>query len=66
MEYCTALVSMPYKGSFRIPELPKAQALAERVGWQYVELADWRGYAAHATSLIFFRRTTTHEEMWRT
>jgi hypothetical protein len=65
VEYSTALVSMPYSGSFRIPELPKAQALAERVGWQYAELADWSWYAAHATTLIFFRRTTTHEEMLR-
>lgn len=63
VEYSTALVSMPYKGSFRIPELPKAQALAERVGWQYAELADWTWYSAHATTLIFYRRTTTHEEM---
>ncbi len=31
---------MPYTGSFRILELPKAQALAERVGWQYAELAE--------------------------
>ena len=66
VEYSTALVSMPYTGSFRIPELPKAQALAERVGWQYAELADWSWYSAHATTLIFFRRTTTHEEMLRT
>ena len=65
VEYSTALVSMPYMGSFKIPELPKAQALAERVGWQYAELADWSWYAAHATTLILFRRTTTHEEMLR-
>ena len=65
IEYSTALVSMPYTGSFKIPELPKAQALAERVGWQYAELADWSWYAAHSTTLIFFRRTTTHEEMLR-
>lgn len=31
---------MPYTGSFRIPELPKAKALAERVGWEYAELAE--------------------------
>lgn len=66
VEYCTALVSMPYTDSFSIPELPKAQALAERVGWHYVELADWSRYAAHSTPLLFFRRTTTHEEMLRT
>jgi hypothetical protein len=63
VEYSTALVSMPYKGSFRIPELPAAQALAARVGWQYAELPDWAWYSAHATTLIFYRRTTTHEEM---
>jgi hypothetical protein len=65
VEYSTALVSMPYKGSFRIPELPAAQALAERVGWQYAELEGWSWYSAHATTLVFFRRTTTHEEMLR-
>lgn len=63
VEYSTALVSMPYTDSLRIPELPKAQALAERVGWQYAEMADWSWYAAHATTLILFRRTSTHEEM---
>ncbi|MFZ6647754.1 hypothetical protein ACO0LO_18670 [Undibacterium sp. TJN25] len=63
VEYSSALVSMPYKGSFRIPELPAAQALAARVGWRYAELADWTWYSAHATTLIFYRRTTTHEEM---
>jgi hypothetical protein len=65
VEYSTALVSMPYKGSFRMRELPAAQALAERAGWQYAELADWTWYAAHATTLILFRRSTTHEEMLR-
>ena len=65
VEYSTALVSMPYKGSFRMRELPAAQVLAERVGWQWAELADWTWYAAHATTLILFRRSTTHEEMLR-
>ena len=65
VEYSTALVSMPYKGSFRMRELPAAQVLAERTGWQYAELADWTWYAAHATTLILFRRSTTHEEMLR-
>jgi len=63
VEYSTALVSMPYNGSFKIPELPKAQALAARVGWRMAELEDWSWYAAQATTLILFRRTTTHEEM---
>jgi hypothetical protein len=63
VEYSSALVSMPYKGSFRIPELPAAQALASRVGWQYAELPNWTWYSAHATTLILYRRTTTHEEM---
>lgn len=65
IEYSTALVSMPYKGSFRIPELPAAQTLAERVGWQYAELEDWSWYSAQATTLVLFRRTTTHEDMLR-
>lgn len=54
---------MPYKGSSRIPQLAAAQALAQRVGWHYSELPDWTWYSAHATTLILFRRTTTHEEM---
>lgn len=65
VEYSSAMVSMPYKGSFRIPELPAAEALAERVGWQYAELEGWSWYSAHATTLVLFRRTTTHEEMLR-
>jgi hypothetical protein len=63
VEYSSALASMPYKGSSRIPELPKAEALAARVGWTCAELEDWSWYAAQATTLILFRRTTTHEEM---
>ena len=31
---------MPYTDSFRIPELPKAKVLDERVGWEYAELAE--------------------------
>lgn len=65
VEYSTALVSMPYKGPFRIPELPAAQARAARVGWQYAELEDWSWYSAQATTLVLYRRTTTHEEMLR-
>jgi hypothetical protein len=65
VEYSSALVSMPYKGSFRIPQLPAAQELAEQVGWQYAELEDWSWYSAQATTLILYRRTTTHEEMLR-
>jgi hypothetical protein len=37
-EYGTVLVSMPHTISFRIPELPKVQALAGRVGWWCAEL----------------------------
>ena len=40
VEYGTALISMPYRGSFRITKLPKTQALAERERWQYAELAE--------------------------
>lgn len=65
VEYSSALVSMPYKGSSRIPQLPDAQKVAEQVGWQYSELEDWSWYAAQATTLILYRRTTTHEEMLR-
>jgi hypothetical protein len=63
VEYGSAIVSMPYKGSSRIPELPAAQTLSARVGWQCTELESWSWYAAQATTLILFRRTTTHEEM---
>jgi hypothetical protein len=63
VEYSSALVSMPYKGSTRIPELPAAQAMAESVGWQYAELDGWSWYQGQGTTLILFRRTTTHEEM---
>lgn len=63
VEYSTALVSMPYKESFRIPELPRAKALAEMIGWQYMELDEWSWYAARKTTLILYRRTTTHQEM---
>jgi hypothetical protein len=66
VEYGSALVAMPYKDSFRMDLFPAAQAFAEQVGWQSAELEDWSWYeAANATTLIFFRRTTTHEEMLR-
>ena len=66
VEYSSALVSMPYKDAYQIEELlPAAQALAARVGWQYAEWPDWTWYSAHATTLILYRRTTTHEEMLR-
>ncbi|WP_428718862.1 hypothetical protein [Undibacterium curvum] len=63
VEYSTALVSMPYKQSLKIPELPLAKALAEKIGWQCMELEEWSWYAAEETTLILYRRTTTHQEM---
>jgi hypothetical protein len=55
---------MPYTGSDGIaPELPKARALAQRIGWTCTELKDWTWYAAEATTLVLFRRTTSHKEM---
>jgi hypothetical protein len=63
VEYSSAMVSMPYKGSFRIPDLSVARELAEQVGWQYAEMPEWTWYSAHATTLILYRRTTTHSEM---
>jgi hypothetical protein len=63
VEYSTALVSMPYTQSFKIQELPRAKALAEKIGWQYMELEGWSWYAAKKTTLILYRRTTTHQEM---
>lgn len=66
VEYSTAVVSMPYTGPDRIaPELPKAGALAQRIGWTCTELKDWTWYAAGATTLVLFRRTTSHQEMER-
>lgn len=64
IEYCTAVVSMPYTGFDGIaPELPKAQALAGRIGWTCTALKDWTWYAAEATTLVLFQRTTSHKEM---
>ena len=64
VEYSTAVVSMPYTGADRtVPELPKAREFAERIGWTCTELTDWTWYAAEATTLVLFRRTTSHEEM---
>jgi hypothetical protein len=64
LEYSTAVVSMPYTGADRTaPDLPKARELAERIGWTCTELKDWTWYAAEATTLVLFRRTTSHEEM---
>lgn len=64
IEYCTGVVSMPYTGFDGIaPELPKAQALAGRIGWTCTALKDWTWYAAEATTLVLFQRTTSHEEM---
>lgn len=64
IEYCTAVVSMPYTGADRaVPELAKARDLAQRIGWTCTELKDWTWYAAEATTLVLFRRTTSHKEM---
>lgn len=66
VEYSTAVVSMPYTGAdCTAPELPKARALAQRIGWTCTELKDWTWYAAEATTLVLFRRTTSHQEMER-
>ncbi|MDM5182135.1 hypothetical protein PO883_33735 [Massilia sp. DJPM01] len=64
VEYSTAVVSMPYTGAdSTVPELPKAREFAERIGWTCTELKDWTWYAAEATTLVLFRRTTSYEEM---
>ena len=64
IEYSTAVVSMPYTSSdHTAPELPKARALAQRIGWTCTELKDWTWYAAEATTLVLFRRTTSHQKM---
>ncbi len=64
VEYSTAVVSMPYTGAdWTAPELPKARELAQRIGWTCTELKDWTWYAAESTTLVLFRRTTSHKEM---
>lgn len=65
VEYSTALVSMPYTQSFRMAELPKARELAARIGWECIELKEWTWYAAERTTLVLFRRTTSHDETLR-
>lgn len=65
VEYTTAVVSMPYSDSTNIPQLQKARVLAERIGWECVVLKEWTWYAAAATTLVLFRRRSTHEDILR-
>ena len=64
VEYTTAIVSMPYTGADGVVrDLPKARELAQCIGWTCIELKDWTWYAAKATTLVLFQRTTSHKEM---
>ncbi len=65
VEYTTAMVSMPYADSSNIEMLPKARDLADRIGWECIVLKEWTWYAPDATTLVLFRRRTTHEVMLR-
>jgi hypothetical protein len=66
IEYCTAMVSMPYlDSSGEVPQLAEAQELAARIGWKCEVQKEWSWHMAGATSLVLFRRTTPHHEMLR-
>jgi hypothetical protein len=71
--YSTALVSMPYLGSVHNMQLlPKAEAIAEVLGWECLSLPRWTWYvpfsnqtAAQSTTLILFRRKERHADTLR-
>lgn len=63
VEYCTAIVSMPYADSDRVKQLPQACALAKRIGWECIQLDEWSWYAPGVTMLMLFRRKSSHAEM---
>ncbi|MBB5392220.1 MULTISPECIES: hypothetical protein [unclassified Herbaspirillum] len=70
IEYSFALVSMPYRDSFRHNEPgPSGQEYAREVGWKYSEHDESGWYAVGKTNLQLFQRTTPHHEtlrMWNT
>lgn len=64
VEYCTAMVSMPYvDGVATFRDLEEATRIAEAVGWQINVDAPWSWYAVGSTTLVLFRRTTPHIEV---
>lgn len=73
VEYSTALVSMPYlAASDNIRQIPKAEAIAEALGWECILLPQWTWYvpfspqpASNATTLVLFRRKEKHEDTLR-
>lgn len=66
VEYCSAMVSMPYVGSDGQPrELEDAAHRAGRIGWTCSRHDDWSWYASGSTALLLFKRLTPAEEMRR-
>jgi hypothetical protein len=66
VEYCTAVVSIPYVGpDGTVARLDDARELARRVGWTCAVHSEWTWYAAKDTTLVLFRRSTAHWEMER-
>ncbi len=64
VEYQTAMVSMPYaKGTAGLHELREAAFVAGQIGWTCTVLPGWSWYAPGATTLVLFKRTTSHQEM---
>ena len=66
VEYCTAMVSMPYIDS---PESEsksdRARAVTDAIGWTYVEHKEWSWHMSGSTTLVIFQRSTPHDEMLR-
>jgi hypothetical protein len=64
VEYEQAMVSMPYVDAMGMPrKLGEAAHLAGRIGWTFSVLPEWSWYAPGATTLVLFRRSTTHTAM---
>lgn len=69
IQYASALVSMPYIDSSRTERLEDAAMFADSVGWSCEEMPEWAWYAARGTTLVLFKRKTSHaeiERMWET
>lgn len=66
VEYCSAMVSMPYVGPDGQPkELEEAAHRAGRIGWTCSRHDEWSWYAPGATALVLFKRITPVDEMRR-
>lgn len=73
VEYSTALVSMPYLAAAdNIQQLPKAESIAEMLGWECHVLPQWTWYVPYskvpsedATTLVLYRRKENLEDTRR-